>query len=90
MGAIGVAASPMQPGTGFEIDQNGMLDFPYAGRIKVAGLTPSEVHALLRKRLATYLRDPKVTLKVQHYRSQRVYVDGRSSCPACSPSTTCR
>jgi polysaccharide export outer membrane protein len=85
MGAIGVAASPMQPGTGFEIDQNGMLDFPYAGRIKVAGLTPSEVHALLSKRLATYLRDPKVTLKVQHYRSQRVYVDGEIKLPGVQP-----
>ena len=85
MGAIGVAASPMQPGSGFEIDQNGMLDFPYAGRIKAAGLTPSEIHALLSKRLATYLRDPKVTLKVQHYRSQRVYVDGEVKLPGVQP-----
>ncbi len=85
MGAIGIAASPMQPGSGFEVDQNGMLDFPYAGRIKVAGLTPSEIHALLSKRLATYLRDPKVTLKVQHYRSQRVYVDGEVKLPGVQP-----
>ena len=27
-GVIGVAASPMQPGSGFEIDQHGMLDVP--------------------------------------------------------------
>ncbi len=85
MGPIGVAASPMQPGSGFEIDQNGMLDFPYAGRIKVVGLTPSEIHALLSKRLASYLRDPKVTLKVQHYRSQRVYVDGEVKLPGVQP-----
>jgi|GEM_PF-4043789 len=32
-GGAGVAGSPMQPQSGFEVDQSGMLDFPYAGRI---------------------------------------------------------
>ena len=84
-GAIGVAASPMQPGSGFEIDQNGMLDFPYAGKLKVAGLTSHEVHALLTKKLAVYLRDPKVTLRVLSYRSKRVYVDGEVKVPGVQP-----
>ncbi len=85
VGMIGVAASPMQPGAGFEIDQNGMLDFPYAGKIKAAGLTQSELHTLLTRRLAVYLRDPKVTLKVQGYRSKRVYVDGEVKVPGVQP-----
>ena len=85
VGVIGVAASPMQPGSGFEIDQNGMLDFPYAGKIKAAGLTQPELHAILTKRLAVYLRDPKVTLKVQSYRSKRVYVDGEVKVPGVQP-----
>jgi polysaccharide export outer membrane protein len=85
VGVIGVAASPMQPGSGFEIDQNGMLDFPYAGKIKAAGLTQPELHAMLTKRLAVYLRDPKVTLKVQSYRSKRVYVDGEVKVPGVQP-----
>ena len=85
VGVIGVAASPMQPGSGFEIDQNGMLDFPYAGKIKAAGLTQPELHAMLTKRLAVYLRDPKVTLKVQSYRSKRVYVDGEVKVPGVLP-----
>jgi len=76
VGVIGVAASPMQPGSGFEIDQHGMLDFPYAGKIKAEGLTQSELQSTLSKKLAVYLRDPKITLKVQSYRSKRVYVDG--------------
>ena len=85
MDPIGVAASPMQPGAGFEVDQQGALDFPYAGRLMVAGLTPAEIHAVLTKKLATYLREPKVTLKVQHYRSQRVYVDGEVKLPGVQP-----
>ncbi len=85
VGVIGVAASPMQPGSGFEIDQNGMLDFPYAGKIKAAGMSQPELHAMLTKRLAVYLRDPKVTLKVQSYRSKRVYVDGEVKVPGVQP-----
>jgi len=84
-GAIGIAASPMQPGSGFEVDQQGMLDFPYAGRIKVAGLTPPEAHALLTQRLAVYLRSPKLSLRVMSYRSKRVYVDGEVKTPGVQP-----
>ncbi len=84
-GAIGIAASPMQPGSGFEVDQQGMLDFPYAGRMKVAGMTPPEAHALLTKRLAVYLRSPKVSLRVMSYRSKRVYVDGEVKAPGVQP-----
>ena len=84
-GAIGIAASPMQPGSGFEVDQEGMLDFPYAGRIKVAGLTPPEAHALLTQRLAVYLRSPKLSLRVMSYRSKRVYVDGEVKTPGVQP-----
>ncbi len=84
-GAIGIAASPMQPGSGFEVDQQGMLDFPYAGRIKVAGLTPPDAHALLTQRLAVYLRSPKLSLRVMSYRSKRVYVDGEVKSPGVQP-----
>lgn len=85
VGAIGVAASPMQPGSGFEVDQGGMLDFPYAGKMKVAGMTSHEVHAMLTKKLAVYLRDPKVSLRVLSYRSKRVYVDGEVKVPGVQP-----
>ncbi len=84
-GAIGIAASPMQPGSGFEVDLQGMLDFPYAGRMKVAGLTPPEAHELLTRRLAVYLRKPKVSLRVLSYRSKRVYVDGEVKSPGVQP-----
>ncbi len=84
-GAIGIAASPMQPGSGFEVDQQGMLDFPYAGRLKLAGLTPAQAQELLTTRLAVYLRKPKLTLRVLSYRSKRVYVDGEVKMPGVQP-----
>jgi polysaccharide export outer membrane protein len=80
-GGAGVAGSPMQPQSGFEVDQNGMLDFPYAGKLKVSGLTSSEIHLLLTTRLAHYLRQPKLSVRLLAYRSKRVYVDGEVKQP---------
>ena len=80
-GGAGVAVSPMQPQSGFEIDQNGMLDFPYAGKLKAAGLTSSEIHQQLTQRLSRYLRNPKLSVRVLAYRSKRVYVDGEVKQP---------
>ena len=77
----GVAASPLQPQSGFEVDQQGMLDFPYAGKLKVAGLTSSELHQQLTAQLARYLRNPKLSVRVLAYRSKRVYVDGEVKQP---------
>jgi polysaccharide export outer membrane protein len=77
----GVAGSPMQPQSGFEVDQSGMLDFPYAGKLKVSGLTSSEIHTMLTTRLAHYLRQPKLSVRLLAYRSKRVYVDGEVKLP---------
>ncbi len=85
-GGAGVATSPLaQAQSGFEVDQNGMLEFPYAGKIKVAGLTPEQAHAQLTKQLARYLKKPKVTLRMLSYRSKRVYLDGEIKAPGVQP-----
>ena len=81
-GTFGVAASPMsQQQSGFEINQDGMLEFPYAGKLHVAGLTPEQVHISLSKKLAFYLKNPKITLRMLSYRSKRVYLDGEVKAP---------
>ena len=81
VGVAGVAVSPMQPQSGFEIDQQGMLDFPYAGKLKLAGLTTVEAHAQVVRSLSRYLKNPKVTMRVLTYRSKRVYIDGEVKQP---------
>lgn len=64
------------PPAGFIVDHEGVIQFPYAGEIKVAGLTQDEARKVLTTKLARYIREPRVTLRVQSYRSKRVYVDG--------------
>ncbi len=81
----GVAASDVgpavTPSSGFTVDYNGLIQFPYAGEIKVAGMTEEQARRTLTKKLAHYIREPKVTLRVKSYRSKRVYVDGEVRTP---------
>jgi polysaccharide export outer membrane protein len=74
-------AAPGAPAAGFVVDHEGMVQFPYAGRLKVAGMTEDQARKLLTTKLAHYIRNPKVTLRVQSYRSKRVYVDGEVKTP---------
>lgn len=85
-GGAGVATSPLsQAQSGFEVDQSGVLEFPYAGKMQVAGLTPEQAHAQLTKKLAHYLKNPKITLRMLSYRSKRVYLDGEIKAPGVQP-----
>lgn len=69
------------PAASFVIDQRGALHFPFAGAVPLAGLSRDQARDLLAQRLARYFRAPRVTLNVQAYRSQRVYVDGEVKVP---------
>lgn len=69
------------PTPGFVVEHDGTVNFPYAGRIKVAGMTEDQARNVVASKLAHYIRKPKVTLRVQSYRSKRIYVDGEVKTP---------
>jgi polysaccharide export outer membrane protein len=88
----GVAASATVPETnpsaspaGFVADPEGRVQFPFAGEFTVAGLTEEQARSLLKKRLSRFLADPNVTLRIQAYRSKRVYIDGEVKSPGLQP-----
>jgi len=58
------------------VSGEGAIALPFAGIIKVNGLTESEVKEELRQRLVKYKRDPQVSLFVREYRSRLVAVAG--------------
>jgi polysaccharide export outer membrane protein len=64
------------PAGGFIVDHDGQIQFPYAGKMKVSGLTEEEARNLLGAKLARYIAQPNITLRVQSFRSKRIYVDG--------------
>jgi polysaccharide export outer membrane protein len=66
---------------GFVVDHQGRIQFPLIGMIGVDGKTEEQARALLTTKLAKYLANPNVTLRVQSYRSKRVYIDGEVKSP---------
>jgi polysaccharide export outer membrane protein len=75
------------PTAGFVVAADGTIQFPFAGGLKVAGLTEAQARTQLTARLAHYINKPDVTLRVQSYRSKRVYVDGEIKTPGLQPIT---
>lgn len=68
--------------TGLVVDEDGMLYFPYIGRVKVGGLTVVEARTLITSRLDKVLQRPQVDIKVLAYRSQKVLISGEVRTPA--------
>ncbi|HYD95975.1 MAG TPA: polysaccharide biosynthesis/export family protein [Noviherbaspirillum sp.] len=80
-GADASTSATTAPPAGFMVDHEGMVQFPFAGPLKVAGLTQDQARNLLTSKLSKYLKQPKVTLRVQSFRSKRVYIDGEVKNP---------
>jgi len=61
----------------YTVEADGTFTFPLIGRIKAGGLTLRDFEAELKKRLADgYFRNPQVSVGVEQYRSQRIFVLG--------------
>jgi len=66
----------------FRVDNDGQFSYPFLGRIKAGGTTLREIAALLTAKLADgYLRNPQVTVQVEQFRSQNVFVMGEVRSP---------
>ncbi len=61
---------------GYQIDQNGYIQFPMIGRYKAAGKSLTQVNQELRNQLSRYLKTPDVIARVLSYQGQRFSVQG--------------
>ena len=67
---------------------DGRMPFPLIGEVQAGGLTPTELEQRLRDLLGKdYLVDPQVTIAIQEYRSQKVFVLGDAEKPGTYPLT---
>ncbi|RYC51413.1 sugar transporter [Flagellimonas olearia] len=64
------------------VDKNGEIDFPVIGKVKIEGLSPSETKELLREKLADYLKDPIINIRIRNF---TVTVMGAVSRPGTYP-----
>ncbi|MFM0238864.1 polysaccharide biosynthesis/export family protein [Paraburkholderia phytofirmans] len=79
------ATRAFDPVPGFMIDEDGNLQFPYAGSLHVEGLKPAEVQRELTARLTNAFIKPQVTVRVASFRAKQVFVDGQVHAPGALP-----
>jgi polysaccharide export outer membrane protein len=66
----------------FTVEADGTFTFPILGRVKAGGLTARQLQDELITRLRDgYFNDPKVTVVVEAYKSQRIFVVGEVKTP---------
>lgn len=74
-------ASLSNVGNGYNVSADGFIQFPFTGRVKLSGLTEAQVRDLLAIKLDRYVKKPDITVRIQAYRSARVYVNGEVRLP---------
>jgi polysaccharide export outer membrane protein len=72
----GLTLNGAQTPSAYGVDQNGQIQFPYAGPVKISGLTELQARNLLAEKLAASIKRPDITLRVLQFRSKKIYVDG--------------
>jgi len=76
IGQVPTAAGGASTAAAHVVDGQGTIYLPYAGRIKVAGLTVEEIQRLLMDKLSGTVRQPKIEVQVTQFNSQRIVVSG--------------
>lgn len=64
-----------------QVDQSGNINIPYAGSIKVSGLTPRAVSNIIRERLKDRAIDPQAVVSVAEQRGNQISVLGEVNSP---------
>jgi polysaccharide biosynthesis/export protein len=72
----------------FPVEADGSISYPLIGRTTVGGLTVQRAEQALEKRLSDgYLKKPQVSIAVEQYRSQQIFVMGQVRTPGAYPFT---
>ena len=60
----------------YEIDEDGMIDLPFIGKIKLDGLSLNETQNLLIQTIEKFYKNPDLQVVVEGYNSSKVYIVG--------------
>jgi polysaccharide export outer membrane protein len=72
----------------FTVEADGTFTFPLIGRVTAGGLTLRAIEAELKRRLGDgYLKNPQISVSVESYRSQQIFVVGEVRTPGAYPLT---
>lgn len=71
--------------SGQRVQADGTFFYPYVGQISARGRTPEAIRDDLAQRLAKFIPDPQVGVRVVGYKSQAVSVTGEVKAPSRQP-----
>ena len=72
----------------YTVETDGTFSFPLIGRVKAGGLTLRQFEEELRKKLADgFFKNPLISVAVEQYRSQQIFVVGEVRTPGPVPLT---
>ena len=74
--------------SGFRVQADGTFFYPFIGQVRAAGRPPEQIRAEVTARLAEYIPDPQVEVRVAAFNSQNVVVAGEVETPNRQPLTT--
>jgi len=61
----------------FAVGSDGIITYPFVGKVKAAGMSPTELERKLTTLLGDgYFKHPQISVSVKQYKSQRVFVTG--------------
>src|SRR5882672_10497780 len=71
----------------FTLEADGTFTYPLIGRVKAGGLTLRSLEDSLKKRLKDegFFRNPQITVAVETYKSQKIFVVGEVRAPGAYP-----
>ena len=58
------------------IDQNGMIDLPFIGKIKLDGLNLSEAQNILTNVVKNYYKNPDLQINIDEFNSSKIFIVG--------------
>ena len=58
------------------IDEYGMIDLPFVGKIKIADLTLNEAQNILMAVIENYYKNPDIQLKIETFNSSKIHIVG--------------
>ncbi|MFM2369711.1 MAG: hypothetical protein RL619_2021 [Bacteroidota bacterium] len=64
----GTAMSGSQERSMYLVDAAGSIDFPVLGKMKVSGLTRTEILQLLDSKISQYIKKPIITLRIMNFK----------------------
>jgi polysaccharide export outer membrane protein len=71
----------------FTVEADGTFTYPMIGRVKAGGSTLRSLEAAIKKQLVAdgYFRNPQITVAVDTYKSQKVFIVGEVRAPGTYP-----